>query len=85
MEQQTIVLTNSKGKKIPFITHQDDDELIFVAKRGSENLEEKRKLKIYTIDIDKLNKFRAIEVEISKFEKIKDILLGVVKKKKSRH
>lgn len=85
MQQETIVLTNSKGRKIPFITHQDDDELLIMAKRGSNEIGSKKVLKIYTLDIDKLNRFKAIDVEISKYDKVKGILLGIIKKKNSRH
>ena len=85
MNHDTLSLTNAKGKKIPFITQQDDDELLIFLKHGSEDLGEKKRLKIYTLEIEKLNKFREIELEISKFEKVKEILLGVIKKKNSRH
>ncbi|MBK9583413.1 MAG: hypothetical protein IPO48_16395 [Saprospiraceae bacterium] len=67
MQQETLVLTNSKGKKIPFITHQDEDELLIMAKRGSNDIGSKKVLKIYTLDIDKLNRFKAIDV-VGKFQ-----------------
>lgn len=87
MSENVIVFKNSNGKKVPLITEQFDDEIIFTKKRDARPEEEKSKVIIYRIDSKRLQDFKKIEIDhndkyITKLKKILRILRSSFENKK---
>ena len=62
MEENVIVLKNSNGKKVPLITERAEDEIIITNKRDSRPEDEKNRIIIYSIDSERLESFKQIEL-----------------------
>lgn len=85
MNEETVLLTNLKGRKIPFVKKQNEDEIVLTKKSSNAHVIPDKRIVIHTIDLEKLKAFQEIEVNIKPNNKIEQFLSSVSRKMGMKH